>query len=88
MAKRPSSQAKKAQASRAKATTAREALKVLEGVGVNKQEFGKLNKDGTVQIDLQKLEELKRTLGEESWGKVRFVALNAPFKRRSPITPA
>jgi hypothetical protein len=65
-----------------------EAMEALEGVGVPKQEFGQLNKDGTDNIDLEKLEELKEKLGAEAWRKVRFVALNAPFKRRSPIPSA
>jgi hypothetical protein len=62
-----------------------QAMEALEGVGVPQQEFGQLNKDGTANIDLQKLEELKKKLGAEAWRKVRFVALNAPFKRRSSI---
>ena len=39
------------------------------------------------KIDLKELEELKKKLESEGInpGKVRFVALNAPFKRRSPI---
>jgi hypothetical protein len=65
-----------------------EAMEALEGVGVPKQEFGQLNKDGTAKIDPEKLEELKKKLGAEAWRKVRFVALNAPFKRRSPIPSA
>ena len=64
------------------------AMEALGGVEVYKQEFGQLNKDGTAKIDPKKLEELKKTLGEENWSKVRFVALNAPFKRRSQIPSA
>jgi hypothetical protein len=66
----------------------REAMEALQGVGVENQEFGRLNKDGTVSIDPEKLEELKRKLGEAAWSKVRFVACNAPFNRRLPIPPA
>ena len=42
----------------------------------------------TAQIDPKKLEELKKQLGAEAWRKVRFVALNAPFKMRSQIPSA
>jgi hypothetical protein len=52
-----------------------------------KQQFGRLNKDGTVNIQPQKLEGLKKKVGKAAWSRVRFVALNAPFKRRSPISP-
>ncbi len=85
MAKRSKSKAK---ASKAKRGNFGQAIKALEGVGVPTQEFGKLNRDGTVEIDPNKLERLKKQLGRGSLGKVRFVALNAPFKRRSPISPA
>ncbi len=51
-------------------------------------EFGQWNPDDTGKIDLGKLEELKKKLGKTGWKRVRFVALNAPFKRRSPILPA
>jgi hypothetical protein len=44
-----------------------------------------LNKDGTAEIDFDSLEALKKKLGKAASGKVRFVALNAPFKRRSAI---
>jgi hypothetical protein len=74
---------------RVKAQTAKrgnfgQAMKVLEGLGVPTQEFGHLNKDGSVQIDPKQLEQLKKTLGKAAGRNVRFVALNAPFKRRSP----
>lgn len=62
-----------------------DAIKALQGARVPKQEFGRLNKDGTVEIDPKKLERLKKNL---KWGQVKFVALNAPFKRRTPIPPA
>jgi hypothetical protein len=52
--------------------------------------FGRLSKDGSAKIELETLESfkefLKRELGQESWGKVKFVARNAPFKRGSPIS--
>jgi hydrogenase maturation factor HypE len=88
MAKSTSSRTRGATAPRARANKFRQAMDALEGVGVDKQEIGKLNRDGTVSIDSAKLEELKRTLGEAAWSRVRFVALNAPFNRRSPIRPA
>ena len=78
----------KGSSSRRRRTKFDQAMEALEGVGVPKQEFGQLNKDGTAQIDPKKLEELKKQLGAEAWRKVRFVALNAPFKRRSPIPSA
>jgi hypothetical protein len=87
MAKRPKSKAKAAKAKRAKAGTFGQAMKALEGVNVPKQQFGKLNRDGTAEIDPRKLEELKKKLGRAASG-VRFVALNAPFKRRAQIPPA
>jgi hypothetical protein len=77
MAKRPSAKTKRAKAQRAKPG---EGYKVME-------EIGQLTKDGTVNIDLKKLEQLKATLANKPWRKVRFVALNAPFARRSPIPP-
>jgi hypothetical protein len=66
----------------------RQAREALEGVGVHTEEIGKLNRDGTVTIDPEKLEELKKRLGETVWSTVRFMALNAPFNRRWPIRPA
>jgi hypothetical protein len=63
-------------------------MEALEGVGVHAEEIGKLNRDGTVNIDPGKIEELKRKLGRAVWSTVRFVAHNAPFNRRSPIRPA
>ena len=51
------------------------------------QQFGRLSKDGTVNIQPQKLEGLKKKVGKKAWSRVRFVALNAPFKRRPPISP-
>jgi len=62
-------------------------METLEQREVNPQEIGRLNKDGTVSIDPEKLEELKKKLGAAAWSKVRFVALNAPFNRRLPIPP-
>ena len=85
MAKSPKSKAKEAKAKTG--GTFRQAMNALEGVGVPQQEFGKLNKDGTAKIDFDSLEELKKKLGKAALAKVRFVALNAPFKRRSAIPP-
>ena len=64
------------------------AMRAAEEAGVNIQEIGQLNKDGTISIDPEKLEELKKKLGAAAWRTVRFVALNAPFNRRSPLPPA
>ena len=83
MAKSPSPKQERSEESQG--GTFAEAMKALEGVGVPNQKFGQLNEDGTVEIDLNKLEALKKKLGKAAWTKVRFVALNAPFKRRSPI---
>jgi hypothetical protein len=62
-------------------------MQALAEVGVHAHEIGKLNRDGTINIDTKKLEELKTKLGEADipWSTVRFVAHNAPFNRRSPI---
>jgi len=84
MAKRPKS---KARVAKAKVGKFGQAMQALKGVGVPQQEFGRLNKDGTAEIDLDSLEALKKKLGKAAVGKVRFVALNAPFKRRSAIPP-
>jgi hypothetical protein len=80
MAKSPK-KAKKAKASFG------QAMQALKTVGVPQQQFGKLNNDGTAKIDLDSLEKLKKKLGKATFKKVRFVALNAPFKRRSAIPP-
>jgi hypothetical protein len=79
---------KRAKARRAKPATFGAAMKALVDVGAAKQEFGQLNTDGSVEIDPKRLEAFKKKLGRATWRKVRFVALNAPFKRRSPISPA
>jgi hypothetical protein len=42
---------------------------------------------GNVQLNLDELKTLKEELGKAAFTRVRFVALNAPFKRRSPILP-
>ena len=64
-----------------------QAMQALKDIGVPQQEFGKLNNDGTAEIDFDSLEALKKKLGTAAARKVRFVALNAPFKRRSAIPP-
>ena len=66
----------------------RDAMKALGGVGVPAKAFGQFNSDGSLSIDHKALEGLKKKVGRASSKKVRFVALNAPFKRRSPISPA
>jgi hypothetical protein len=73
MAKSPKSKARKAKAKKA--------------APVPEQTFGRLNKDGTAEIDFVSLESFKKKLGRARVGKVRFVARNAPFKRRSAIPP-
>ena len=74
---------KKAKAQGAKSKFG-QAMKVLEALDVPQQEFGHLNNDGSVQMDPKQLERLKRHFGKAAGKKVRFVALNAPFKRRLP----
>jgi hypothetical protein len=66
----------------------RQALKALGTAKVPTKEFGKFNSDGSISINQKALEDLKKKLGKSTSKKVRFVALNAPFKRRSPTTPA
>ena len=73
---------------KARRGTFQEAMKALEGVKVPKEQIGQLGKDGIATMDLHGVEKLKKKLGEQAWSKVRFVALNAPFKRRSPSSPA
>ena len=87
MAKSPKSKARKAKAKKARAGTYRQAVQALEAAGVPHQDFGKLNRDGTAEIDFDSLEKFKRKLGRLAAAKVRFKALNAPFKRRSAIPP-
>lgn len=64
------------------------AMQAVGGTGVPNHEIGRLNKDGTHTIDSERVEELKKRLGKEAWSKVRFVAMNAPFKRRAQNPPA
>lgn len=71
-----------------KRTKFEKAIEAAAGVGVPAEEFGKVNKDGSFKIDIEQLEDLKKKLGAAEWSKVRFVALNAPFKRRSAISSA
>jgi hypothetical protein len=66
----------------------RQAMKALGTAKVPTKEFGKFNSDGSISINQKALEDLKKKLGKSTSKKVRFVALNAPFKRRSPTTPA
>ena len=67
--------------------TFRDAMKSLGGAGVPAKHFGQFNSDGTISLDHKALEGLKKKLGKSASKKVRFVALNAPFKRRSPTLP-
>jgi hypothetical protein len=87
MAKSPKSKAKKAKAKKARAGKYQDAVRALEAAGVPQQEFGNLNRYGIPEIDFQNLEKFKRKLGSTRLAKVRFVAVNAPFKRRSAIPP-
>jgi hypothetical protein len=64
------------------------AVRALRGAGVDHQEFGRVNADGTHRVDPAQIEKLKKKLGRSGRGHIRFVALNAPFKRRSPVAPA
>jgi hypothetical protein len=68
--------------------TYQEAMKALKSAGVPIQEFGGHNPDGTINIDHKVLEALQKKLKKGRRKHVRFVALNAPFKRRSPVAPA
>jgi hypothetical protein len=70
---------------KAKAGNYRQAVQALEAAGVPQQEFGRLKRDGTAEIDFESLEGFKKKLGTAASARVRFRALNAPFKRRSAI---
>jgi hypothetical protein len=72
--------AKKAGAKKKKARKGRPA----EGFTVI-QNIGQMTKSG-VFIDLEKIETLIEDLTTNQKKKIRFVALNAPFMRRSAIT--
>jgi hypothetical protein len=85
MAKRRRSKRKGAKARKG---TFSEAVKALGDAGVPNKEFGQFNADGTVTINQEVLEDLRTKFGKDTLRKVRFVALNAPFKRRSQIPPA
>jgi hypothetical protein len=78
MAKRASSKSK---------GTFQQGMKALGSARVPKTEIGKFNNDGTITLDHKALAGLKKKLGKATSKKVRFVALNAPFKRRSPTLP-
>lgn len=79
--------AKRARAKR-KRVSFGEAVKALRGVGVDHQEFGRVHADGTHSVNPAQVEKLKKKLGRSGRANIRFVALNAPFRRRSPIAPA
>jgi hypothetical protein len=72
-------------AKKAKPATFAAAMKALTDVRAPKQEIGQVKADGTLEINPKKLEAFKKKLRKGS--RVHFVALNAPFKRRSPISP-
>jgi hypothetical protein len=78
---------KKAPASR-KSGQFNTAMQAVGDAGVPSHEIGRLNKDGSHTIDSERVEELKKKLGKETWSRVRFVAMNAPFKRRAQIPQA
>jgi hypothetical protein len=79
--------AKKARPRKRRVTFA-QAKTVLARAGVPTAEFGGHNTDGTIKIDHKTLEALQKRLPKNRRKHVRFVALNAPFKRRSPVLPA
>ncbi len=89
MAKRGSSKKKPAKSAKAKKDKLGKALDTLKGAR-HVQYFGQLSADGVPEIDAAELSKLKRKLKKKkiALGKVRFIALNAPFKRRSPISAA
>jgi hypothetical protein len=64
------------------------AVKALRSAGVPHQEFGRVHTDGTHRVNPAQIEKLKKKLGRSGRAHIRFVALNAPFKRRSPVAPA
>jgi hypothetical protein len=67
----------------------RKAYEALDSVPIRHQVIGRTDEDGNVHLDLNELEQLKKELGKKggALSRVRFVALNAPFKRRGPILP-
>jgi hypothetical protein len=87
MAKSTRSKRKVAKAKAPKRVTFTAARKALTRAGVPNKTFGQFDEAGTPQVDRDKLEAFKKKMGKRASG-VRFVALNAPFKRRSPIAPA
>jgi hypothetical protein len=79
---------KKAPASRKSGAPFDTGMKALGDAGVPNDEIGRLNEDGTHTIDSVKVEALKKKLGKKAWSNVRFIAMNAPFKRRAQIPQA
>ena len=71
---------------RKKRVTFSQARKVLASAGVPQEEFGQFTEDGKLVINQRVLDALSKS--KKKRRVVRFVALNAPFKRRSPIAPA
>jgi hypothetical protein len=82
--KRP---AKKKRAVKQKPMTFEAALTALGGPPRHIRFVGGLDTAGQIQLDPTELEALKKKLQALgiSWDKVKFVAMNAPFMRRSPI---
>jgi hypothetical protein len=78
--------AKKARPRKRRVTFA-QAKTVLARAGVPQKEFGRFTADGkSVVINQRVLDALSKSSMKKR-KTVRFVALNAPFKRRSPIAP-
>lgn len=71
-----------------KRATFKQAMKSLADAGIPKKEFGRPSAGGSIKIDHKALEALQKSLPKKRRSHVRFVALNAPFKRRSPTAPA
>jgi hypothetical protein len=71
---------------RKKRVTFSQAKKVLASAGVPQKEFGQFTAGGALVINQRMLDTLSKS--KKKRRGVRFVALNAPFKRRSPIAPA
>jgi hypothetical protein len=79
--------AKRSRAKKKRATFG-EAMRALQRAKVDTQQFGKMRGDGSHSLDSKNIEKMKAKVGKAAWSRVRFVALNAPFKRRSPDASA
>jgi hypothetical protein len=70
-------------------TTRPPRARVRQATQPPEDEVGNLTADGTVYIDPQRLADFKAKLGpQQDLSKVKFVARNAPFNRRSQIPPS